>query len=205
VRRWSSSMSAALVLALAAPSLAPASPGPAGSEEAAVGAPAPGFSLRTLNPEASGVSWLSLQSLAGQEPEDGESRVVLLSFFASWCAPCKKELPLLVELDTRYRSLGLRVIGISIDKEEPGISAARKLVTEHRAAYPVLSDRFNLLARRYLGDQAPLPSVFLIGRDGTILAVERGYQKDASSFLRARVEAALGIKRAAPAPGAKLK
>jgi thiol-disulfide isomerase/thioredoxin len=201
VRRWSSSRHAAAVLAvltLAAPAWA--SPGP---EEAAVGAPAPGFSLKVLNPDAAGVGWLSLQSLVGSEPEDPEARVVLVSFFASWCAPCKKELPLLVELDTRYRSLGLRVIGISIDKEEPGIAEARKLVAEHRAAYPVLSDRFNLLARRYLGDQAPLPSVFLIGRDGNILAVERGYTKDASTFLRAKVEAALGIKRAAAASGAK--
>ena len=141
--------------------------------------------------------------MAGEEPEDAESRVVLLSFFASWCAPCKKELPLLVELDTRYRSLGLRVVGISIDKEEPGIGEARKLVADHRARYPVLSDRFNLLARRYLGDQAPLPSVFLVSRDGNILAVERGYTKDASTFLRAKVEAALGIKRAAASAGAR--
>jgi thiol-disulfide isomerase/thioredoxin len=182
--------------------LAVAAPVAAELEEAVVGAPAPGFSLRVLNPEAAGMSWLSLQSLAGDEPEDPEARVVLVSFFASWCAPCKKELPLLVELDTRYRSLGLRVIGISIDKEEDGIAAARKLVASHHAAYPVLSDRFNLLARRYLGDQAPLPSVFLIGRDGNILSIERGYTKDASGFLRAKVEAALGIKRAAASSGA---
>jgi thiol-disulfide isomerase/thioredoxin len=206
VRRWRILAKLAVLLVV----LATAAPWPgaaaeAGPEEAAVGAPAPGFSLKVLNPEAAGVTWLSLQSMVGDAPEDAEARVVLVSFFASWCQPCKKELPLLVELDTRFRSLGLRVIGISIDKEEPAIAAARKLVADHRVAYPVLTDRFNLLARRYLGEQAPLPSVFLIGRDGTILAVERGYQKDASSFLRARVEAALGIKRAAAAPGAKLK
>ncbi len=174
----------------------------ADQDEAVVGAPAPGFSLRVLNPEAAGMSWLSLASLVGEEPDDGDTRVVLISFFASWCAPCRKELPLLVDLDTRYRSLGLRVIGISIDREEDGIAAARRLVAEHRAAYPVLSDRFNLLARRYLGDQAPLPSVFLVGRDGNIIAIERGYTLDASALLRAKVEAALGIKRAAVAPGA---
>jgi thiol-disulfide isomerase/thioredoxin len=187
-----------LALALAVPAAAPSGPAP----EATVGAPAPGFSLKVLNPEVAGVSWVSLQSLAGEAPEDPGSRVVLMSFFASWCAPCKKELPLLVELDTRYRALGLRVISISIDKEEPGISEARKLVADQRVGYPVLSDRFNLLARRYLGDQAPLPSVFLIGRDGNILSVERGYTAEASTFLRARVDAALGIRRPA-AKGAK--
>jgi thiol-disulfide isomerase/thioredoxin len=199
VTRWRRSTPALALLA----GLALAAPVGAEPEEAVVGAPAPGFSLKVLNPEAAGVSWLSLQSLAGEEPEDGEARVVLLSFFASWCAPCRKELPLLVDLDTRYRSLGLRVVGISIDKEEDGIAAARKLVADHHAAYPVLSDRFNLLARRYLGDQAPLPSVFLIGRDGSILSIERGYSSDAGGFLRARVEAALGVKRTAAATGAK--
>jgi thiol-disulfide isomerase/thioredoxin len=183
--------------------MALAAPAAAEDEEAVVGAPAPGFSLKVLNPEAAGLSWLSIRALAGDEPEDDDSRVVLISFFASWCAPCKKELPLLVDLDTRYRSLGLRVVGITIDKEEPGISEARKMVADHRARYPVLSDRFNLVARRYLGSQSPLPSVFLVGRDGVILAVERGYTKDANAFLRAKVEAALGIKRAAASNGAK--
>ena len=178
--------------ALAAPALA--------EEEAVVGAAAPGFSLKVLNPEASGLKWLSLQSLVGEEPDDPGAKVVLLSFFASWCAPCKKELPLLVDLDTRYRSLGLRVIGVSIDKEEPGLGDARRLVAEAHAAYPVLSDRFNLLARRYLGEQAPLPSVFLIRRDGTIIAIERGYTRDASAFLRSQVEEALGVKRSPAAP-----
>ena len=204
MRRGSVATGAALLLAaLAAAVPALAEPGPAGPEEAVVGAPAPGFSLKVLNPEAAGTGWLSLQSLVGEAPVDAEARVVLVSFFASWCGPCQKELPLLVDLDTRYRSLGLRVIGISIDRDEPGIAAARKLVAAHRAAYPVLSDRFNLLARRYLGERAPLPSVFLIGRDGNILAIERGYTRDASSFLRATVEAALGIKRTAAVPGAK--
>jgi thiol-disulfide isomerase/thioredoxin len=166
-------------------------------EEAVLGGPAPGFSLRLLNAEAAGMTTLSLAALAGDEPSDADARVVLVSFFASWCAPCKKELPLLVELDQRYRSLGLRVVGISIDKEEPGITDAKRMVAAHRVTYPVLSDRFNLLARRYLGDNPQLPSVFLIARDGTIVDVERGYTKDASAFLRSKVEAALGIKRAA--------
>jgi len=179
-----------------------AAPAPAQEAEAVVGAAAPGFSLKVLNPEASGASWLSLRSLVGEEPDDPDAKLVLLSFFASWCGPCKKELPLLVDLDTRYRSLGLRVIGVSIDKEEPGLGDARRLVAEARAAYPVLSDRFNLLARRYLGDQAPLPSVFLIRRDGTIIAIERGYTRDASAFLRSQVEEALGVKRSSAAPRA---
>jgi len=190
-------LTAALLLLAAAPALA--------EDEIGVGLPAPGFSLKTLNPEASGTSWFRLDQFVGEEPDDPKARVVLLSFFASWCAPCKRELPFLVQLDGMYRDQGLRVVSISIDKEEPGIAAVRRLVADAKVTYPVLSDRFNVLARRYLGDKSPLPSVFLVGRDGTVLRIERGYAKDASAFLLAEVQAALGIERKAGTPGGTAK
>jgi thiol-disulfide isomerase/thioredoxin len=191
-----------LPLAALAALLAPAGPARADEEEVAVGRPAPSFSLRLLNPEAAGTDRFSLDRVAGEAPEDARARVVLLSFFASWCAPCKKELPLLAELDALYREAGLRVVSVAIDQDPAGIEAAARLAAAQRATWPVLSDRFNLLARRYLGEQAPLPSVFLISRDGTIVAIERGYAGDAAAFLRARVQAALGVKGAPPPAGA---
>jgi thiol-disulfide isomerase/thioredoxin len=161
-------------------------------EVVAVGAPAPRFSLRTLDAEASGVEWVALDRLVGPDAEDAEARLVLVSFFASWCAPCKKELPFLVQLDQAYRKRGLRIVAVDIDQEEAGIAAARELVASAKVTYPVCSDRFNILARRYLGDQAPLPSVFLVRKDGTLARIDRGYTKDAAAFLRAAVEAELG-------------
>ena len=171
-------------------------------DEVQEGLPAPAFSLRTLNPEASGETWIALDRFAGEEPDDPASRLVVISFFASWCEPCRRELPFLVQLDRMYREQGLRVLGVSIDREEPAIEAARKMTAAASVAYPVLTDRFNFLARRYLGDQAPLPSVFLVRRDGTIARIERGYAKDASQFLLAEVQAALGIAPARKAPAA---
>jgi thiol-disulfide isomerase/thioredoxin len=185
---------AALGLLAAAPSFA--------DEEVGVGLPAPTFSLRTLNPEASGASWVALDKFVGDGPEDAGAKAVLVTFFASWCEPCRKELPFLVQLDRLYREQGLRVLSVCIDREEPGIEAARKLVAERKVSYPVLLDRFNLLARRYLGDEAPLPSVFLIRRDGTIAKIERGYRKDASAFLLADVQEVLGLRRVETARGA---
>lgn len=184
---------AALLLLAASPALA--------EDEVGVGLPAPAFSLKTLNPEVVGSPWFRLDALVGEEPDDDQARVVLLSFFASWCAPCKKELPFLVQLDEMYREQGLRVVSISIDREEPAIGAARRLATEAQVRHPVLTDRFNVLARRYLGDQSPLPSVFLVGRDGNVLLIEKGYSREASAFLLGEVRAALGIRpRGAPAP-----
>jgi hypothetical protein len=62
----------------------------------------------------------------------------------------------------------------------------------------VLSDRFNFLARRYLGDKAPLPSVFLVDRTGNVTRIERGYSKDATTFLLAEVQAGLGLAPVRP-------
>jgi thiol-disulfide isomerase/thioredoxin len=182
-------LAAALALLAALPAVA--------EEEVGEGLPAPAFSLRTMNPEAAGASWIALDRFAGDEPEDPASKAVLLSFFASWCEPCKREMPFLVQLDRMYRDQGLRIIAVCIDKEEAGIEAARKLIAEKKVTYPVLSDRFNFLARRYLGEQAPLPSVFLVRRDGTIARIERGYAKDASAFLLGEVQEVLGIERKA--------
>jgi len=191
-------LAALLALALALPAAA--------EEEIGEGLPAPAFSLRAMNPEAAGGSFVALDRFVGEEPEDPAAKVVVISFFASWCEPCKKELPFLVQLDRMYREQGLRVLGVNIDREEAGIEAAKRMVAVANVAYPVLSDRFNFLARRYLGDQAPLPSVFIVRRDGTIAKIERGYAKDASQFLLAEVQAALGIepaRREAKAPAAR--
>jgi len=166
----------------------------AAEEEIGVGLPAPSFSLRTMNPEASKAGWLALDKFAGEAPEDDGSKLVVLSFFASWCGPCKKEMPFLVQLDRMYREQGLRIIGVCIDTEEPGIAGAKKMVTDNKVTYPVVSDRFNFLARRYLGESAPLPSVFLVRRDGNIARIERGYSKDVSAFLLAAIQQELGLK-----------
>jgi thiol-disulfide isomerase/thioredoxin len=180
-------LAAAVALLLALPASA--------EEEIGVGLPAPAFSLRVMNPDAAGAAWVSLDRYVGEEPEDPAAKAVLLTFFASWCEPCKRELPFLVQLDRMYRDQGLRVLGVCIDREEPGISTAKKLVEEKGVTYPVLSDRFNFLARRYLGEKAPLPSVFLIRRDGTVARIERGYAKDASAFLLGEVQEVLGVER----------
>jgi thiol-disulfide isomerase/thioredoxin len=179
---------------LAAVALLAALPASA-DEEVGEGLPAPSFSMRTLNPDAAGMAWVSLDKFAGDEPEDASAKVVLISFFASWCEPCKREMPFLVQLDRMYRGQGLRVLGVNIDKEEAGIETAKKLIAAANVTYPVLSDRFNFLARRYLGEKAPLPSVFIVRRDGVIARIERGYAKDASNFLLAQVQDALGVER----------
>jgi thiol-disulfide isomerase/thioredoxin len=94
---------------------------------------------------------------------DYQGKVVLLDFWATWCAPCRWEVPDLVELQGKYRASGLRVIGISLDDEAGPI---RKFYREFDMNYPVamggdpVSDLF--------GGIPGLPTTFLIGRDGRI-------------------------------------
>ncbi|HUL59887.1 MAG TPA: TlpA disulfide reductase family protein [Anaeromyxobacteraceae bacterium] len=190
------SLAAALALALAARAV------PA-DDEVAVGQPAPAFSLKTLNPEVARSAWIALDRYVGDEAADPGAKLVVISFFASWCVPCQKELPALEQLHRTYADQGLRVLGVDVDREEAGIAAARKLLEAHRVTYPVLSDRFNLLARRYLGAQAPLPSLFVVRRDGTVARIERGYAKDVSAVLLAEIQGGLGLRAQAAKAGAR--
>jgi thiol-disulfide isomerase/thioredoxin len=172
-------------------------------DEVGLGLPAPSFTLRALNPDVAGSPSVSLDHFVGPEAEDPGARLVLLSFFASWCEPCQKEMPFLVQLDRMYREQGLRVLSVTIDKEEQAIAKAKKQTSAAGVTYPVLSDRFNFLARRYLGEKAPLPSVFLIARNGNVVRIERGYAKDAATFLLAEVQTGLGLRPAQPPPAAE--
>jgi peroxiredoxin len=162
----------------------------ASSDELKVGDAAPEFTLPVYNAEAAGHAMVALQSYVGPEAAE-ETKLLLLSFFATWCAPCKRELPYLQKLQDTYRKKGLRVMSISIDREDAAAAQITALTRENHINFPVLKDRFNLLARRYLGEQSPLPSLFLISSKGTILEVHKGYGKDASSFLQQQVAQAL--------------
>jgi peroxiredoxin len=117
---------------------------------------------------------------------------------ASYCEPCKKELPYLQTLQAQYRDQGLRVVLVSIDTEPAGQKKVEDLLAANHVAFPVLKDRFRLVARRWLGGESPLPSVFLIRPDGTVSHVHRGYSQEASVLLAAEVQKSLGIAKAPP-------
>ncbi len=98
-----------------------------------------------------------------------KDKVVLLDFWATWCGPCRFEIPAFVELQTRYGSQGFAVIGISMDDgPEPVVDFYR----EFKMNYPVAlgNDRLGELYGGILG----LPTTFLIGRDGRIYAKHVG-------------------------------
>lgn len=179
-------------------SLSLCAPAAAQDDLATAGRAAPMFRLPVYNPVPVGKSALGLDQFVGFDAADKQTKLVLISFMASFCPPCKKEMPYLQAMHERYRDQGLRVLMVSIDTEPAGQKIIDDLIAQNKITYPVLKDRFNLVARRWLGNQSPLPSVFFIKPDGTITGVHRGYNEEASLQIMAEVTKELGIKDAAP-------
>lgn len=164
----------------------------AGEPLPAPGQKAPLFRLKAYNPKAAG-EWVGLDRFVGPSPADKGTKLLLLSFMASYCAPCKKELPALQRLHQAYAEKGLRVVLVSLDDQPEGMKIIEDLIAEHQVTFPVLKDRSTLAARRWLGKDGLLPSVFLVRADATVAAVSRGYDADTSAQLEGQVRAQLGL------------
>ena len=119
--------------------------------------PAPDFTLSTL----SGTS-LSLADLRG--------KVVLLNFWATWCVPCRKEMPAIEALYQRYKDRGLEVLAISLDKGSATVVGA--FVQEMGVTYRVALDPTWATARTY--GVRGLPATFLLDRAGNVVLRELG-------------------------------
>ena len=114
-------------------------------------------------------------------------RVVLLNFWATWCAPCREETPELVGLQNVYRKQGLQIIGVSLD-DDP--KAALAFYRQFKMNYPVVSGDARL-GERY-GGVLGLPMTFVIGCDGRIDAKYSGkadiarIERDLQTILKAQ-------------------
>ena len=118
---------------------------------------APDFTLRTMDGPN-----LRLQEQRG--------RVVLVNFWATWCGPCRQEMPHMNRLYEKYRASGFVLLGVNVD-EDPhnAASVAAKLGVK----FPVLLDTDKKVSRLY--DLVTMPSTVLIDRDGRVRYVHRGY------------------------------
>jgi peroxiredoxin len=97
---------------------------------------------------------------------DLRGKAVVLNFWATWCPPCKQEIPWFVELQKRYGSEGLQVVGVSMDDEGDQKDVA-KFAAEQSINYPVLLGKDNV-ASQYGGIEY-LPTTFYIDRDGVVM------------------------------------
>ena len=127
----------------------------------------------------------SFDDLNGRERHMSEwaGKTLVVNFWATWCPPCRKEIPAFIALQERYAADGVQFVGIALDR----VDAVREYAKEHGMNYPVLVGETAVADyMRALGNTiGALPFSVLIGRDGTILETHQG------EWHEAEVEAAL--------------
>jgi thiol-disulfide isomerase/thioredoxin len=123
-----------------------------------VGQPAPDFALRSMKGPS-----VRLSEHLGE--------VVVVNFWATWCGPCRQEMPLLDELYAKYQLAGLVLLSVNIDETaEPAIEMAQTL----KVSYPVLFDSRKEVSRAY--EVSAMPVTVLVDRAGVVRYVSEGYK-----------------------------
>jgi peroxiredoxin len=115
----------------------------------------------------------TLKNKAGGNLRLSEQRgeVVLLNFWASWCGPCRQEMPVLNTLHERYAKLGFSVIGINVDKD---VNLADKILKDIPVSFPVLLDDTGTVSGTY--NVSAMPTTILVDRDGNMRYLHKGYK-----------------------------
>ncbi len=113
-------------------------------------------------------------------------KVVLLDFWATWCDPCREEIPHFVELQQKYADQGLQIIGVSMDDSPDPVGPFYR---QFHMNYPVVMG--NAKIGELYGGVLGLPIAYLIGRDGSIRGKHIGatsaaiFEKEVNSLLQA--------------------
>ena len=121
-----------------------------------------------------------------------QSQLKLYAFFASWCVPCRVELPALQELADRYRDTGLDVVLVSQDAPSTAANVPAFLAS-HRITLPWVLDSESQLVARY-NQTATLPFTALVRGDGSVAYSHAGYEPGDEEQLEAQIKANLGAK-----------
>jgi peroxiredoxin len=122
------------------------------------GEPAPNFTLNDADGNA-----VSLGDLKG--------RVVMINFWASWCGPCRQEMPLLEQIHRKYEPLGFTLLGVNVEENSADGQAFLK---DRPVSFPVLYDPENGISQLY--DVVAMPSTVLIDRQGNVRYLHHGYK-----------------------------
>jgi len=120
--------------------------------------PAPDFTLKSSTGEN-----VKLSELRGN--------VVMINFWASWCGPCRQEMPLLDEFYKKYQKLGFVLLGVNVEEDS---SKAAGYLSEVPVSFPILFDNTNSVSKMY--DVDAMPSTVLVDREGNLRFLHRGYK-----------------------------
>lgn len=150
---------------------------------------AAGESAITRSPAIEHVPDLTLPDPEGRlhQLSDWKGQPLMINFWATWCEPCQREIPLLEKIRAEHAEEGLEVLGIAVDFKEP----VSNYVQEARITYPVLIAADNGMVARTFGVGMGLPTTVFARRDGRILTVKVGelHSQEATDLVRQLLKA----------------
>lgn len=140
------------------------------AEQVSLSGPAPDFTLA---------------SNKGQNIRLAEHRgeVVMINFWASWCGPCRQEMPILEELYSRYGRAGFTILGVNV---EPNPKDADKILKDIPVSFPVLYDTESKVSQLYKVEA--MPSTVLIDRNGNMRYLHLGYKPGYEDAYRDQIK-----------------
>ena len=140
------------------------------SQAATVSGAAPNFTLKSLSGKN-----IKLSELTGN--------VVLLNFWATWCGPCRQEMPLLNAIHKKYEALGFTVLGVNVEEQS---DSARSYIKDSPVDFPILLDSSNKVSKLF--NVVAMPTTVVIGRDGNMRFLHQGYKPGDEAEYRKMVK-----------------
>ena len=128
----------------------------------------------------------TLKSRGGENVRLSEQRgqVVMINFWASWCGPCRQEMPHLEALSKEFADYGFTLLGINVDEKR---EQADKLLAQIPVTFPILFDPASEVSRLYKVDA--MPTTILIDRDGNLRHLHRAYRPGFENLYRDQIKA----------------
>lgn len=148
--------------------------------------------MLTLNPASADTSSegpapdFVLKSNSGENLRLSEFRgeVVMINFWASWCGPCRQEMPLLDELYAQYQPMGFTILGVNVEEDS---TKARRMLGDAPVKFPVLFDNDSEVSKLY--NVVAMPSTVLVDRDGNVRYLHQGYKPGYEEAYQQQVRA----------------
>ena len=121
--------------------------------------PAPDFALKNLKGETVKLS-------------DYKGKVVMINFWASWCTPCRQEMPLLETMSKDLSKAGFVLLGVNLDEDSDD---AKDFLSSTPVSFPILLDPTGGVAEKYKNEA--MPSSYFVDREGNLAHLHKGYRK----------------------------